>query len=164
MRILLHQWLYRRPYLWLEVGFSRNRLASHILSLATITTFSDYLIACIPPIVGAGFLRLQLISKKEKASKEAHNQSAQIASEAVVAIRTVASLTCEDHMSTVYHKTLYRPPTTSDILSNIVGNAVFAFSLSAIFFAVALVFWYGSRLVASGEYSTFRFYVSFMVR
>ena len=91
-------------------------------------TFSDYLTACIPPIVGAGFLRLQLVSEKEKASKEAHNQSAQIASEAVVAIRTVASLTCESRMSTVYHKTLYRPLTTSDILSNVVGNAVFAFS------------------------------------
>ena len=43
MRILLHQWLYRWPYLWLEVGFSRNRLASHILSLATMSSFSDYL-------------------------------------------------------------------------------------------------------------------------
>ncbi|KAF8193436.1 P-loop containing nucleoside triphosphate hydrolase protein [Pholiota molesta] len=119
-------------------------------------------IACMPPIVGAGFLRLQLVAEKERTSKEAHGQSAQIASEAVVAIRTVASLTCEDQMSMVYHRQLYRKLSWGEIMSNAASNAVFAFSLSAIFFAVSLVFWYGSHLVASGEYTTFRFYVSFM--
>ncbi|CAA7267669.1 unnamed protein product [Cyclocybe aegerita] len=119
-------------------------------------------IACMPPIVATGFLRLHIVSAKEKASKEAHNHSAQVASEAVVAIRTVASLTCEDYMCSVYGRTLYEPVSVSQVLANGVSNAVFAFSLSAILFAVALVFWYGSRLVALGEYTTFQFYVSFM--
>jgi len=117
----------------------------------------------MPPIVAMGFLRLQLVADKERDAKEAHNQSAQVASEAVVAIKTVASLTCEDYLCARYSRALHRP-FKETILKTAFSNAIFAFSLAVILFAVALVFWYGSRLVASGEYTTFQFYVSFMVR
>ncbi|EGN96419.1 hypothetical protein SERLA73DRAFT_170797 [Serpula lacrymans var. lacrymans S7.3] len=118
-------------------------------------------IACMPPIVTLGLIRLQLVANKEKASKASHDESAQIACEAAVSIRTVAALTREDHTCSLYSDAL-KAPLRQSVKAGIVSNAIFAMSISVIVFVVALVFWYGSGLVTTGEYTTFQFYVVFM--
>lgn len=44
------------------------------------------------------------------------------------------------------------------------SNAIYALSQAMSFFVIALVFWYGSILVANREFSTFQFFVGLMVR
>ncbi|KAI6037709.1 P-loop containing nucleoside triphosphate hydrolase protein [Pisolithus marmoratus] len=90
--------------------------------------------ACAPLVIFAGFIRLRVVILKDQQNRAAHDDSAKLACEAAGAIRTVASLTRED-----------------DCLK-----------ISWPFWVIALVFWYGSRLVASLEVSITDFFVALM--
>jgi ATP-binding cassette subfamily B (MDR/TAP) protein 1 len=45
----------------------------------------------------------------------------------------------------------------------IYSNLLFSLSQGTVLFVIALVFWYGSRLVASTEYNTKQFFICLMV-
>lgn len=95
---------------------------------------------------------------KDQTNKKSHEQSAQLACEAAGAIRTVAALTREEECSQEYNQSLEEPLRRSNKTS-LWGAALFALSQSAMFFGIALVFWYGSRKVADLEYTTKDFFV-----
>jgi ATP-binding cassette, subfamily B (MDR/TAP), member 1 len=118
-------------------------------------------IACIPFVVSAGYVRLRVVVLKDQANKTSHADSAQMACEAAGAIRTVASLTREADCLRLYSDSL-KIPLKRSYRTNIWSTAFFALSQSMAFFAIALVFWYGSRLVSSLEYSTNQFFVCLM--
>ena len=88
--------------------------------------------------------------------------SAELACEAVASIRTVASLTREVDCCKSYGKLLEEPLLRSTRTA-LWSNMAFALSQSMSYFVVALVFWYGSRLVSTFEVSTFQFFVALMV-
>ncbi|PVF95031.1 putative Leptomycin B resistance protein pmd1 [Serendipita vermifera] len=117
--------------------------------------------ACIPLVIGAGYIRLRVVVLKDQVNKRAHEDSAQLACEAAGAIRTVASLTREEDCLNIYSKSLDGPLKESN-RSAFKSTFFFALSQSMVFFVIALVFWYGSRLVASFEYDTFTFFVCLM--
>jgi len=118
---------------------------------------------------------------KDQKNKKAHAESAQIACEAAGAIRTVASLTREEDCCKIYSESLEEPLRRSN-RSALWSNMVFAFSQSVAYvivlssfsflnvqiypsmYVIATVFWYGSRLVSTLEYSNFQFFVGLMVR
>ncbi|KIW65217.1 hypothetical protein PV04_07495 [Phialophora macrospora] len=115
----------------------------------------------MPPLILAGYIRIRLEMKLDRQVGDRFAESAGLANEAVSAIRTVASLTLEAHVLEEY----------SAMLSNIVRRSTraliwtmffFALSQSIEFLAMALGFWYGSRLLASGEYTTAQFYTIFI--
>lgn len=115
----------------------------------------------LPPIVMSGYLRIRLETRIEGINSERFADSASLASEAVTAIRTVASLTLEKPILDQY----------SDMLDSIVRRSIksllwtmfwFALSQSLDFLVEALGFWYGGQLLASGEYTTEQFYVIFI--
>lgn len=115
----------------------------------------------LPPIVMSGYLRIRLETRIEGINSERFAESASLASEAVTAIRTVASLTIERPILDQY----------SDMLDSIVRRSTksllwimfwFALSQSLDFLVEALGFWYGGQLLASGEYTTEQFYVIFI--
>lgn len=115
----------------------------------------------LPPIVMSGYLRIRLETRIEGTNSERFADSASLASEAVTAIRTVASLTIERPILDQY----------SDMLDSIVRRSIksllwtmfwFALSQSLDFLVEALGFWYGAQLLASGEYTTEQFYVIFI--
>ena len=115
----------------------------------------------LPPIVISGYLRIRLETRIEDINSERFADSASLASEAVTAIRTVASLTMERPILERY----------SDMLESIVQRSIksllwtmfwFALSQSLDFLVEALGFWYGGQLLASGEYTTEQFYVIFI--
>ncbi|KAI6123930.1 ste6-like protein [Pisolithus croceorrhizus] len=106
--------------------------------------------ACVPLVFFAGLIRL---------NKAAHEDSARLACEATGAIRTVASLTLEDESLKSYSNCLDEPLRNSN-KSAIWSNLVYAFSHSCSFWVIALVFWYGSRLVANLELSTTNFFIA----
>ena len=115
----------------------------------------------LPPIVMSGYLRIRLETRIQAVNSEGFAKSASLASEAVTAIRTVASLTLEKSTLDQYSK----------MLDSIVRRSAksllwtmfwFALSQSLDFLVEALGFWYGGQLLASGEYTTDQFYVIFI--
>ncbi|CAL1712814.1 unnamed protein product [Somion occarium] len=118
-------------------------------------------IACTPLLVSAGYIRLRVVVLKDEQNKKAHEESAQLACEAAGSIRTVASLTREEDCCRLYSESLEEPLRRSNRTA-MWSNAIFALSQSMTFYVIALVFWYGSRLVSSFEVSTFHFFIALM--
>lgn len=139
-----------------------NIVSSSVLALAYGWKLGLVVVfGALPPLLMAGYLRIRLETKLEARNSENFSESAGLASEAVTSIRTVASLTLESHILEEYGK----------MLSNVVTRSVralvwtmfwFSLSQSIEFLAMALGFWYGSRLLASGEYTTSQFYIIFI--
>ena len=99
---------------------------------------------------------------KDQANKKAHEESAQLACEAAGSIRTVASLTREADCLRLYQESLAVPLKKSNRTA-IWSNGLYSLSQAMVFFVIALIFWYGSILVANQEAGIFKFYVGLMV-
>ena len=111
-------------------------------------------------VVAAGYTRIRLDRKLEQSTEERFTSSAGLATEAVTSIRTISFLTQEAQILEEY----------DSILGGIVGEVIpslaimlvpYALSQSIDFLILALGFWYGSRLVISGEYTTTQFFAIF---
>ncbi|KAJ7442269.1 P-loop containing nucleoside triphosphate hydrolase protein [Mycena latifolia] len=136
-------------------------VAGSIIGLAFMWKIGLVGIACTPFIVSAGYIHLRVVVLKHQKNKKAHEASAQLACEAAAAIRTVASLTREDDCCGLYSKSLEEPLRRSN-RSAIWSNLLYALSQSMVFFAIALVFWFGATLVSKRECTTFQFFVGLM--
>jgi ATP-binding cassette subfamily B (MDR/TAP) protein 1 len=117
--------------------------------------------ACIPVLVSTGFIRLQVVVLKDQKNKSAQENSSQIACEAAAAIRTVASLTREEHCLNLYRRSL-EGPVRKSIRTALWSNMLFALSQAMSFWVIALVFWYGAGLVSRLEISTQSFFIALM--
>jgi ATP-binding cassette subfamily B (MDR/TAP) protein 1 len=115
----------------------------------------------MPVLVMSGFVRINLEQRLQGKADQRFADSAGLATEAVTSIRTVASLTLEDRILKEY----------AQALDGILTNAIKSLSLTLIPYALsqslefciqALGFWYGSRLLISGEYSTTQFFTIFI--
>lgn len=115
----------------------------------------------LPVIVGSGFLKVRLEMKLEIENGERYAACAALATEAVTAIRTVASLTLEEQICAEYDGILdtIAKRSAGSLSLTILGLAL---SQSLEFLIMALGFWYGSRLIASGEYTVPQFFVIFL--
>ena len=112
-------------------------------------------------LIVAGYVRIRLDQKLEASTGEQFASSAGLATEAVTSIRTISSLTLEGPVLHEYN----------EVLGNVVAQVIpgliltllpYALSQSIEFLIMALGFWYGSRLIANGEYSTTQFFVIFI--
>ncbi|KAJ9635107.1 hypothetical protein H2199_008593 [Coniosporium tulheliwenetii] len=112
-------------------------------------------------IVGAGFLRVRLDMRLEGSTETQFTKSASLASEAVGAIRTVSSLTLEDSVLREYSQLL--DSIVAQVIRSLVPTLIpYSFSQSADFLVMGLGFWYGCRLIASGEYTVTQFFTIFL--
>ncbi|KAJ3406830.1 GTPase-activating protein [Chytridiales sp. JEL 0842] len=118
-------------------------------------------ICCLPVLVIAAAVRMTILKHFADKSKEAYEQSAQVACEAVAAIRTVQSLTAEGKVFATYSMMLDQP--LRDGYRNATLNTLlFAFSQSANFLTNAIIFYYGGHLIAYEGYSLRNFFVVLM--
>ncbi|KFY26995.1 hypothetical protein V493_03749 [Pseudogymnoascus sp. VKM F-4281 (FW-2241)] len=121
-----------------------NIVSSSILALAYGWKLSlVVLFGGLVPLVLAGYIRIRLETALDTENGDRFAESAGLASEAVLSIRTVSSLTLEADVLNEF----------SEMLNKIV---------SLDFLVMALGFWYGSRLLISGEYTATQFYVIFI--
>ncbi|KAL5614210.1 hypothetical protein BROUX41_000049 [Berkeleyomyces rouxiae] len=119
------------------------------------------LFGALIPMTFGGFLKMMLEFRLEKSNSSKFAASSGLASEAVMAIRTVSSLALENNVIQRYEKALHGITKNSCTeFSWIMG--FYALSQSMTFEAMTLGFWYGGRLVSTGEYSTTRFYIVFL--
>ena len=142
-------------------------------------TYNYYFPACVPLVFSVGYIRLvsrmycpvhyrsdiskRIVVLKDQQNKAAHEDSAKLACEAAGAIRTVSSLTREADCLRLYSNSLEGPLRRSNKTS-LWSSLIFAFSQASTFWAIALVFWYGSTLVSRLEITTTAFFTALMVR
>lgn len=103
------------------------------LTLVTVLT-------SMPVLLGAAFIRLRYEQQFEKASQAVFAESAQFATEAVGAFRTVAALTLEESIGERY-ATLLRSHIRGALVQSGVSTFVFALSDSIALLCMAFVLW-----------------------
>ncbi|KAI1857591.1 uncharacterized protein JN550_013160 [Neoarthrinium moseri] len=139
---------------------STTLVSALTLALAIGWKLSLVCISTIPVLLGCGFFRFYMLAHFQRRSKRAYEQSATYASEAISAIRTVASLTRETDVLVQYQKALASQQRAS-LISVLRSSLLYAASQSLLFLAFALGFWYGGSLIAKYEYDMFQFFVCF---
>lgn len=117
--------------------------------------------AGLPPLVGAGYLKIRFDAKLDRDTSKRYSTSASIASEAVNAIRTVSSLTIESSVLRQYTDELDHAVAGSrnPLLSIMV---MFALTQSIEYWFMSLGFWYGCSLLSDGKISMYNFFVAFL--
>ncbi|TDZ65015.1 Leptomycin B resistance protein pmd1 [Colletotrichum trifolii] len=135
-------------------------VAALVLAIAIGWKLALVCTATIPILIGCGFFRFWMLAHFQRRSKTAYSNSASYASEAISAIRTVASLTRERDVIEQYQASLAVQQRAS-LISVLKSSLLFAASQSFMFLALALGFWYGGTLIADLEYNMFQFFVCF---
>jgi ATP-binding cassette subfamily B (MDR/TAP) protein 1 len=136
-------------------------VSSIILALAFGWKLALVCVSAVPVILGCGFFRFYMLAHFQRRSKKAYKMSASYASEAISAIRTVASLTREKDVLANYQGILTSQQKSS-LKAVLKSSLLYAASQSFLFLAFALGFWYGSMLIARREYDLFHFFVCFI--
>jgi ATP-binding cassette subfamily B (MDR/TAP) protein 1 len=139
---------------------STTLIASITLALAIGWKLALVCIATIPILLGCGFFRFWMLAHYQRRAKKAYAGSASYASEAITAIRTVASLTREEDVINNYRQSLAIQARAS-LKSVLKSSVLYAASQSFMFLAFALGFWYGGTLIAKYEYGLFTFFIVF---
>ncbi|GAB0138927.1 hypothetical protein EsDP_00007147 [Epichloe bromicola] len=118
-------------------------------------------LGALPFVVGSGYIRIRLEFRFEDDTVERFAKSSAVAAEAVMGIRTVSSLALERVVIERY----------SDNLQGIARHAIgslgykmlfYSLSQSVSMLAMGLGFWYGGKLVSTGEYTSGQFYIVFI--
>ncbi|KAI9817283.1 MAG: GTPase-activating protein [Thelocarpon impressellum] len=116
--------------------------------------------ATIPILLACGFFRFWVLAQFQTRTQKAYATSASYACEATSAIRTVASLTRENDVWENYHRQLTAQGAKS-LKSVAKTSTLYASSQSFMFLCIALGFWYGGMLIASGEYTMLQFFICY---
>lgn len=118
-----------------------NVLSSSVLALIVGWKLGLVVVfGALPPMLFCGYLRIRLEFKLDDATAERFASSAALATEAVSAIRTVASLTLEKHILERYHDKL-RGVARRSMKALIWTMFWYAWTQSISFLAMALGFW-----------------------
>ncbi|TVY41644.1 Sophorolipid transporter [Lachnellula subtilissima] len=115
----------------------------------------------LPPLLLAGYLRIRLEYKLEEDTSVRFASSAATAAEAISAIRTVASLTLENKMLQIYREKL-NVVAEQSVKALTFTMFWYALMQSINFLAMGLGFWYGGKLISTGEYTNEQFFVVFI--
>ncbi|KAF4440404.1 ATP-binding cassette subfamily B (MDR TAP) member 1 [Fusarium acutatum] len=136
-------------------------IAAIALSLAIQWKLSLVCISLIPVLLGCGFFRFWILAQFQRRSKTAYDSSAGFASEAISAIRTVASLTREEDVLKQYRDSLAIQQRKS-LISVLKSSTLYAASQSLLFACFAVGFYYGGTLIGRFEMTMFQFFLCFM--
>ncbi|KAH8732142.1 leptomycin B resistance protein pmd1 [Phaeosphaeriaceae sp. PMI808] len=116
------------------------------------------LLAAVPVMVLAGFLRLRILAMAEEHHQTAYNEAAALASEATSSMQIVAAFSLESHFLESYRNAIQKPY-EDHLRFSVLGNILLAFSLSITYFVYSLAYWWGSKQVRSGNYSQKEFFI-----
>lgn len=135
-----------------------NLLAGIIVSHAIAWRIAVVILALVPIILTAGYLRLKVLADFQKRHETAYIKSNALAIEAVQCIRTVASLGREDDVMRKFERSLQKPYRES-MRHFLFGNVFLALALSISYFIYAFAYWWGSQNIAEGRYSQTAFFI-----
>ncbi|TVY32281.1 ABC transporter [Lachnellula occidentalis] len=115
----------------------------------------------IPLVAGLGWVRMEVTSVFDGKIRVAGERAAAYASDAVGAIRTVAAGGLEPYVLDRY-RAIQAEQAAESLPAILRTSALFAGAQGVNFLAAGLVFWYGSGLLASGEYTLKQYYICFI--
>ncbi|KAI8721825.1 hypothetical protein NCS52_00325000 [Fusarium sp. LHS14.1] len=139
-----------------------NVLISSVLALAVSWRVAVVgVFVALPPMLLAGFARVRLEAKVDAGMSKRYATSSAVASETVMAIRTVSSLAIERSVLASYAHELDTAISTS--VPGLFHMMIwFALTQSIEFFMLGLGFWWGSKLISEGKVTFYQFIASFM--
>ncbi|KAJ4406129.1 hypothetical protein N0V91_004801 [Didymella pomorum] len=116
------------------------------------------LLAAVPIMVLAGFVRLRILALAEEKHQNAYNDAATLASEATASMQIVAAFGLEDRFLRSYQEAI-SGPYEEHLRFALFGNILLAFSLSVTYYVYSLAYWWGSKQVRNGNYSQKDFFI-----
>ncbi|KAI9742127.1 MAG: hypothetical protein M1834_000517 [Cirrosporium novae-zelandiae] len=135
-----------------------NLVTALILAHAIAWKIAVVLLATMPVVLIAGFLRLRVLAQFKERHQKAFAQSVSITMEAMKANKTIATLSLEQETFQVYRRSLQGP--FEAVLKGVAyANFWLASAFSITFFVYALAYWWGAKQVASGLYSSTQFFI-----
>ncbi|KAL4796601.1 P-loop containing nucleoside triphosphate hydrolase protein [Aspergillus venezuelensis] len=139
-----------------------NVLGSSILALAVGWKIALVAIfGCLPPLFFTGYVRIRLEMTSQERISKLYLESARFAAEAIGAIRTVASLSMEEKVIQMYEDRLQQ--TSPKFVRITLASAVLLGLCESLYLAtLALIFWYGVKLLSEGEYTVETFFMVFV--
>jgi ATP-binding cassette subfamily B (MDR/TAP) protein 1 len=99
------------------------------------------LLAAVPVMVFAGYVRLRILAMAEENHQTAFNDAATLASEATTSMQVVAAFGLEDHFLESYREAI-RKPYEEHLRFSMLGNILLAFSLSVSYYVYSLAYWW----------------------
>lgn len=115
----------------------------------------------VPMGVLAGYYRVRYELQFNAMNEAVFKESSKFGAEAIGAFRTVSALVMEDTICNRYSNLLQNHVVTAQKKARWT-TIIFAYADSVSLACQALVFWYGGRLLASGEYGFVAFIVTYM--
>lgn len=116
-------------------------LGGMILAHVVAWKIAVVLLAAVPVMVLAGYVRLRVLALSESRHRTAYNDAASIAAEACRSIRTVASLGRENNVYSNYEQAL-RKACNDGLRFTYIANTLLALSFSITYFVYALAYWW----------------------
>ncbi|KAK3355080.1 P-loop containing nucleoside triphosphate hydrolase protein [Neurospora tetraspora] len=115
----------------------------------------------VPLNMVAGFYRVRYELQFNAMNEAVFRESSKFGAESIGAFRTVTALVMEESICARYESLLRNHVVTAYRKARL-ATLVFAFSDSVALTCQSLIFWYGGRLIASGEYGQVAFLVTYM--
>ncbi|KAH6642805.1 P-loop containing nucleoside triphosphate hydrolase protein [Boeremia exigua] len=128
------------------------------VGLGVAWKLSLFCLPLVPTLAGLGWVRLKVIMVFDSKIRQAGEEAAAYAGEVVGAIRVVASAGLERYVLDRY-STILAAQATQSLGPILRTSALYAASQGINFLASALAFWYGSFLLARGEYNLTQYYI-----
>jgi ABC-type multidrug transport system fused ATPase/permease subunit len=136
-----------------------NFLAAIILSHIMAWKLALVCLVAVPILLGSGIMQLRSLSRFEERHTAAYSAATSLAVEAISAIPTVvAALSLEDEVAARYSHAL-AGPRREMVVHAARANIWLAVSNSIGFLVYAFAYWWGSRLIMSGEITTTQFFI-----
>ncbi|WFD00874.1 hypothetical protein MYAM1_003629 [Malassezia yamatoensis] len=134
-----------------------NLVAGIVLAHAVAWRIAIVILATVPIILLAGYLRLKVLAEFQQRHETVYAKSTAIAVNAARDIETVAALRREKDVLQLFQYALDEPYRES-LRYIVIGNVCLAVSLSISYFIYGFAYWWGSRNVAEHRYSQVAFF------
>ncbi|KAI1324318.1 P-loop containing nucleoside triphosphate hydrolase protein [Xylariaceae sp. FL0255] len=135
-----------------------NFIGAIILSHIIAWKIAIVCLSIVPLMLSAGFMKLWIISRFHERHGKAFENSVGITVEAVNSIKTVAALSLEQEILGTYKRAL-SAPRKKMTRSIVTSNVFLALSLSISNLLYALIYYWGSKQIVTGNYTQTQFFI-----
>lgn len=116
------------------------------------------ILGSVPAVLGAGFVRIRILQRFEHLYENAFLECAALATGVTSSFSTVVALGKQEYMRKKFNTRL-EEPYKSVAKFNLFGSFFFAFAIGVPYFAYALAYWWGGKLVRQGEATALQFFI-----
>lgn len=135
-----------------------NMISGIIVAHVFAWKIAVVLLAVVPVLLAAGFLRLRVLAQFHERHQKAFANSVGIATEAMGSIKTIATFSLEKEILETYERSLEKPYKET-IRSIAFGNMWLAVAFSISNLVYALAYWWGSKQISEGKYNQTQFFI-----